>query len=665
DPHSILLSASTARALFGEADPLGKLVRINADLDAKVTGVYEDLPRNTAFHEVKFLAPFDLWVSVNAWVKEQQWDNWFLEIYAQLPPGADGRRSDFDRVSAIIKDAELNQIRNLDGRQEQVARQPQIYLLPMDKWHLYGGYDLDDQGPVRMVWLVGLIGVFVLLLACINFMNLSTARSQKRAKEVGVRKAIGSGRGQLVRQFLTESFLVVMLAFGLALWLATYSLPWFNDLAAKQMRMPWANAYFWLISLGCILLTGFVAGSYPAFYLSSFQPVKVLKGTFRVGRLATVPRQVLVVVQFTVSVTLTISTLIVYRQIEHAKNRPVGYSREGLLLMEKKTADFNGKHEVLRSELQRTGVVYEVAQSRSSTTNMKGYNGGFSWKGKDLTPKHNPNPATQSVTAEYGKTVGWQFVAGRDFSRERTTDSSGLVINESFAKRMGLKNPVGEVVTWAPGWRKAQVFTILGVIKDMVVHSPYEPTIPMVFFLEDGYGWINIRLNPMVSTAEALPKIEAIFKKVVPSTPFDYQFADQGYSLKFASEERIGKLATFFASLAILISCLGLFGLASFTAEQRTKEIGIRKVLGATVVNLWQLLCNDFIYLITIAFVIAAPTAHYFLSGWLRNYEYRTEISWWIFAASGAGALVVTLLTVSYQAVKAALANPVKSLRTE
>lgn len=664
DPHSVMLSASTARALFGEKDPLHEPVRINTEMDAIVTGVYEDLPRNTAFHEVQFLGPFDLWAMANPWAKEKKWDNSFLEIYAQLAPQAD-----FKQVSALIKDLEMNQIKHLVGRQEQVAlqvaRQLQISLLPMSKWHLEGGQDPDDQAALRMVWLVGLIGGFVLLLACINFMNLSTARSEKRAKEVGIRKTIGSLRSQLVGQFLGESLLMALLAFSLALWLTTLALPWFNALAAKQMPMPWNVPYFWLLGFAFVLLTGLIAGSYPAFYLSSFQPVQVLKGTFRVGRLAALPRKVLVVLQFTVSITLMISTLVVYRQIEHAKNRPVGYSREGLLLMEKHTADFNGKYEVLRRELKNTGVVLEMAESKSSVTRMRGYNGGFTWNGQSLDRLQNP--ATQKVTAEYGKTVGWQFVAGRDFSRDLSSDSSGIVINESFASRFGQKNPVGEVITWAPGGQPAKVYTVLGVVKDMVIFSPYEPTMPIIYFVQgDGSAnWINIRLDPKVSAARALPKIEAVFRKIIPSVPFDYQFADQQYALKFAAEERIGKLAGCVASLAIFISCLGLFGLASFFAEQRTKEMGIRKVLGASVYNLWQLLSKDFIYLVLLSLLISGPLAWYLLNNWLQQYTYRTEISGWIFALSGTAALVISLLTVSFQTIKAALANPVKSLRTE
>ena len=658
DPRSVLLSASAASALFGDANPLDKPVKINADMEARVTGVYEDLPRNSEFHDIKFLAPFELYTATNPWVKEQQWDNWFLSIYVQVKPG-----EDFGNVSRIIKDIELNHIKNLAGLREQTAKKPQIALLPMSRWHLYGGYYLSDNGPVKMVWLIGLIGAFVLLLACINFMNLSTARSVKRAKEVGVRKAIGSQRGQLAGQFLSESFLIVLLAVTLSFLLVILSLPWFNGISGKQIIIPWMQFYFWFGILCFVLVTGLLAGSYPAFYLSSFQPVKVLKGTIIAGRFAALPRKILIVVQFTVSVTLVISTLLVYRQIQFAKNRPVGYTKESLLLVEKKTADFKDKYEQLRNELKNTGVVSEVAQSRSSATGITMWNGGFSQNGVSFDcPK---GCGTLPVSIEYGETLGWQFLAGRDFTHKLASDSAGFVINESFAKMLGLKQPVGERITWGPGQRKPRTYTILGVVKDMVALSPYESTVPTVFFLEENYNWINIRLNPAIATSEALPKIEAVFRKIIPAAPFDYKFADQEYAVKFSAEERIGKLATFLTILAVFISCLGLFGLASFTAEQRTKEIGIRKILGASVVNLWQMLSKDFVILVVIACIISAPVTWFFMNSWLQNYQYRTEIPWWIFAAAGAGALAVTVLTVSYQSIKAALMNPVKSLKTE
>ncbi|QHW00644.1 FtsX-like permease family protein [Spirosoma endbachense] len=661
DPHSILLSESTSKALFGDTDPVNQLMKINNKLDVKVTGVYEDLPLNTQFNQVKFLAPFDLWVSDNPWIKERamtDWQNHFLKIYAEINPD-----TDFEKVSADIKDAEL---KNLTNFAEEAKRAPEVFLLPMRDWHLHN-YKRGalDNGPMQMVWLISIIGAFVLLLACINFMNLSTARSEKRAKEVGIRKAVGSVRMQLVNQFFSESFLVVILAFVLAILLTTISLPWFNDLAAKQMTIPWTNQWFWIAGLLFISFTGILAGSYPALYLSSFQPINVLKGTVIIGRFASMPRKVLVVLQFTVSVTLIIGTIIVFRQIQFAKNRPVGYSRDGLLMVEMKSGDFYGKHELLRSELRRTGVVAEMSESMGRVTEVWSGNDGFTWKGKN--PSFKDSFGTLVVTPEYGKTVGWQFVKGRDFSREFMSDSSGMVINEAAAKYMELENPVGEAVSWKFQERELMHYRILGVVKDMVMESPYEPISPTIFMIRahGGTNWIHIKIDPNASANEALPKIEAVFKKLIPTAPFEYKFADQEYALKFAAEDRIGKLASLFAVLAIFISCLGLFGLSSFIAEQRTKEIGIRKVLGASVFNLWRLLSKDFVVLVFISLFIAIPIAYYFMGNWIQKYTYRAEISWWIFAVSGLVAIAITLLTVSFQSIKAALMNPVTSLRSD
>jgi ABC-type antimicrobial peptide transport system permease subunit len=657
DQQSILISAAAAKALFGNADPINKVIQVNTNMDAKIAGVFEDLPRNSEFNEVKFFAPFDLWVAANPWVKKQGWDNQFINTYVQVKQGVD-----ISKVSALVKDAEYNQIKNMENMEHEVSRNMRIWLLPMKDWHLRS--DLSTNEPVQMVWMIGMIGAFVLLLACINFMNLATARSEKRAKEIGIRKVVGSMRGQLIKSFFTESILIVSLAFVLAFLMVTISLPWFNGLAAKEMVMPLGNPWFWIVSFCFIILTGLIAGSYPALYLSSFRPIKVLKGSFRVGRFASLPRKALVVVQFTVSVALIIGTIIVYQQIQFAKNRPIGYDRNRLLLIEKKTGEFYGKFNALKTELDRTGVVSSMAESRSSTTDITMWNGGFSYKGREI--KIDGGSGTLSVTSDYGKTVGWNFIAGRDFSESLTSDSSGFVINESFAKAIGLENPVGETIKWDPGWKNAEEFVILGVVKDMVAMSPYEPAVPTVFFLSNKYHtWYNIRLNTNVGISQALAKIEAVFKKIIPSAPFDYKFADQEYELKFAAEERIGKLAWFFSVLAIFISCLGLFGLASFIAEQRKKEIGIRKVLGASVTNLWQLLSKDFVLLVIISSAIAIPIAWYFLSGWLQKYQYRTAINWWIFASAIGSALLIAVLTVSFQAIKAAISNPVKSLRTE
>ena len=668
DPQSILLSASIAKALFGDTDPMNKPLKINTDLNVKVTGVYEDFPQNSVFYGVQFVASWDYFVATNRFMKEKKWDNHALIIYVEIKP-----ETNFEKATAYIKDLEFNVIKRLDDMKQEAATHPQMWLHPMQDWHLYARFKngLVDNGPVQYVWLVGMIGFFVLLLACINFINLSTARSEKRAKEVGIRKAIGSMRTQLIGQFFGESFLVVIIAYVIALTMVLLSLKGFNQLADKQTVLPLANVYFWLFSFGFIFLTGLMAGSYPAFYLTSFQPVKVLKGTgLQWGRMASLPRKVLVILQFTVSVTLVVCTVIIYQQVQFAKNRPIGYSRDRLLMVQMKSDDFYGKSEVLRSELKKTGIVVEMAESQSPVTGVWSANTGFSRKGQSL---HNENFATLSIAPEYAQTVGWEFVAGRNFSKALASDSAGFIINETAARLMGFpKNmptaALGEIVHWKSKWMTNDVekpFKIVGVIKDMVMESPFEQVKPTVFLMAGNPNWLNIKINPEVSAAAALPKIEAVFKKLIPAAPFDYTFADDEYNAKFKAEERIGKLATFFAVLAIFISCLGLFGLASFVAEQRTKEIGIRKVLGASVAGIWQLLSKDFVVLVIISCLISVPISHYFMDGWLQKYTYRTEISWWIFGATSIGALGITLLTVSFQAIKAALVNPVKSLKSE
>jgi putative ABC transport system permease protein len=650
---SILLSESVAKAFFGETDPVGKLMKIDGDQAVKVTGVYEDLPTNSSFNETTFIAPWALHLVREKWIEQMEnpWRCNCFQTYVQLADHVD-----IDKVSAKIKNIKVDNI-----RKEELRYRPAVFLNPMSQWHLYSEFKdgIRTGGRIEFVWLFGLIGGFVLLLACINFMNLSTARSEKRAKEVGIRKAVGSLRAQLIGQFFSESLLVVIIGFVLSLILVHFLLPFFNNVAYKQIAMPWNQPVFWLLGIGFSLFTGLIAGSYPALYLSSFQPVKVLKGTFRVGRFASIPRKVLVVVQFTVSITLIIGTIIVFRQIQFAKNRPIGYTRNGLVTIEMLSPDFNKHLEVVRDELKKSGAITELAKSGSPTTEIWSTNGGFEWKGKD--PNLSVDFPNVDVSHAYGKTIGWQFVAGRDFSPEFSTDSSAFVVNQTAVKYMGFKNPIGEIVRW-----DGKPFKIIGVIKDMIVQSPYEPVRPSVFHLSsDQSGLVTLKINPTASASDALNKIEVVFKKYNTGVPFEYKFVDQEYAAKFAAEERIGKLASIFAGLAILISCLGLFGLASFMAEQRVKEIGVRKVLGASVFNLWGLLSQNFVILVVISFGIATPTAYYLLNNWLKHYQYRTDISWWIFAVAGLGALLITLLTVSYQAIRAAMLDPVKSLRTE
>ena len=652
ETNSILLSESVARAYFGNDDPIEKILKVDNKVDVKVTGVYEDLPYNTSFRELTFILPWDLYLIQNPWIKEMEnpWGSNFTQTFAQVADNAD-----MEKVSAKIKNVKLDVL----GPEEKRYK-PAMFLHPMNKWHLYADFKngLNVGGRIQYVWLFGIVGVFVLLLACINFMNLSTARSEKRAKEVGVRKAIGSSRGQLITQFFSESFLVVTFSFILSLLLVALSLSFFNETADKKIALPWLNPVFWLMGIGFSIFTGFIAGSYPAFYLSSFQAVKVLKGTFRVGRFAAVPRKVLVVLQFSVSIILIIGTIVVYQQIQHAKNRPVGYNRESLVYVSQNEAIYS-KYEALRNELKTLNVIEEMTQSTSPATEVWNSNGGFDWEGKD--PNLGVDFPNNGVSHEYGKVIGWKIKAGRDFSRQFASDSLAFIMNESAVKFIGLKDPVGKILKW-----EGKPYKIIGVIEDMLVESPYKPIRASLFHISDDQeGVIQMRINPELPASNALAKIENTFKKYDPAASFEFNFVDDAFDKKFGDEERIGKLAAVFAGLAIFISCLGLFGLASFVAEQRTKEIGIRKVVGASVFNLWTLLSKDFVALVIIACTVAIPLAWYGMYQWLQKYDYRTDISWWIFAAAILGAMIITLATVSYQAIKAATANPVKSLRSE
>ena len=649
DITSILLDASVAKALFGSDNPINRTVKIDNKIDLKVAGVYEDLPANTSLRDHHFLMAWDEYVTTNSWMSDahNQWGNHSFRCFVQLNPHVSA-----GQATRAIKD--IPKAHNKDGEES-------IILMPMDHWHLYSDFENGKMsgGRIQFVWLFGIIGVFVLLLACINFMNLSTARSEKRAKEVGIRKTLGSLRSQLIGQLLSESVLTAVIAFFVAIVLVGLSLPYFNDLSDKAMAIPWSNGWFWSMTFGFTLFTGLISGSYPALYLSSFKPIKVLKGTFKVGRLASLPRKVLVVIQFTVSVTLIIGTIIVFRQIQFAKDRPVGYTREGLITVEINTPEIYGHYNELRDDLLSTGVVDDMAESNSEPTGVSSNQIGFDWAGKD--PSTTPLFATIAVTHDYGKTVGWHIKTGRDFSRNFTTDSTGLILNESAVKLIGIPHPVGMTIKW-----QGKQHPVLGVVRDMLMESPYTPIQPSIFFID--YGWtsnIIVRIKATVPIKDALVKLAPVFQRHNPGSPFNYHFTDDEYAKKFSDEERIGNLAGIFAILAILISCLGLFGLASFVAEQRTKEMGVRKVLGASIFNIWKLLSTEFVVLVIISCLIATPIAWYYLYKWLLRYAYHTTISWWIFGVAALGALAITVATVSYQAIKAALTNPVKSLRTE
>ncbi|WP_431216085.1 FtsX-like permease family protein [Puia sp. P3] len=449
----------------------------------------------------------------------------------------------------------------------------------------------------------------------------------------------------------------MFLALALSLLLAWAILPTFNLLANKQLTIPADSVGFWAVLLSFTVFTSLLAGSYPAFYLSSFRPVKVLKGVFRAGPSASLPRKILVVTQFTVSVSLIIGAIVIFRQLQYSKNRPVGYDREGLITVEMNNPALQDHFETVKDALLRTGAVAAVAKSSSPPTQVQNSMLRYTWRGMD--PTSQPSIGTVFVSADYGKVINWTIKEGRDFIPGSPADSNAIVINEAAAKYLGYGHPAGDYIRWHDNPVK-----ILGVVKDMVIESPYSTTEPVFFMLNPrSIHLIDIRIRPMVPVRTALESIENVFHRLNPNSPFDYRWTDEQYAAKFADEEQLGKMVGLFTVLAVFISCLGLWGLASFVAEQRTKEIGVRKILGATVVDLWRLLSGEFTRLVLLSCALAIPLAWYFSRRWLEGFEYHTSLSWWLFVMAGAGALVITLLTVSYQAIRAALANPVKSLR--
>ena len=656
DPHSILLSASLARAMFGGGDPVGKVLSMDDTVALKVTGVYADFPKNSSMREVGFLAPWALYAAIDPETiyNGKSWgdNNW--QTFVQV-----GDRADLDRLSAKIKTVKAEHDPFLDAAGHN-TNNTALFLYPMSRWHLYSDFRDGDPntGRITYVRLFGLIGVLVLLLACINFMNLSTARSEKRAKEVGIRKVVGSLRGQLIGQFYCESLLVAFLALCFALVLVEVAKPFFNQLADSQIAIPWLNPVWWAAGIGFTLLTGLIAGSYPALYLSSFTPVRVLKGLWRAGKLASVPRKALVVMQFTVSIAMIIGTIIVFLQVKYARSRPVGYDQGRLVMMHQHTQDIDKHFTAFRNAMIGTGAVAEVAESVAPVTESWPFNGGLKWSGH-LKWDGEEDFSMKGITTGYAKAVGLQFVAGRDF---QLNDSNSMIVNEAALQNMKMTDPIGKTITWQQKYN----FTIIGVVKNVVMESPYEKPYPALYYLANyPCSYVTIKLNPRVDVQDALRAITPVVAKFSPAEPFDYKFVDAEYDAKFRDELKIGTLAGFFTALAILISCLGLFGLASFMAEQRIREIGVRKVLGATVFTLWRLQSKEFLLLVGFSCLVAAPIAWSVLRSWLQQFPYRTDMGWWIFAVAGGCALVITLLTVSYHAIRAARMNPVRSLRTE
>ncbi|WEA02241.1 ABC transporter permease [Mucilaginibacter sp. SJ] len=650
-PNSIILNESTAIALFGDADPINKVIRYDNSQNLKVTGIIKDIPKNATL-QFGFLTPFSFKEATEGWMKGARttWTNNSFNMYLELQPGVT-----MDQIAPKIKNIVY------DRNEQMRPAKPEVIIHPLKKWHLYNDFKNGKAvgGFIDYVRMFSVIGILVLLIACINFMNLSTARSEKRAREVGVRKAIGSQRSDLIAQFLAESVMITFISFLLSIVMVQLAIPSFNAIVGSAISIPYTNVLFWAMMIAYVLLTGLLAGSRPAFYLSSFNPVQVLKGTIKVGRSASLPRKVLVVMQFSCSVALIISTLIVYQQIQYAKNRPNGYSSTRLMMTDM-SGDLEKNYSALKNDLLASGLVESVASASSPVTNIYSHSGVDNWPGKNAG-ETGINVGAISISPNYFKTMGMTMKEGRDFSPEWASDTTNVIINEAAVKRMGLKDPINKVINYSFMGR----VHIIGVVKDALMESPFTPVQPAVFNHGRGGNNIMYRLAPNVNMQDAIKKIGKIFDTYNPAYPYIYQFVDEEYNRKFSLEALVGKLAGVFAGLAIFISCLGLFGLAAYVAEQRTKEIGIRKVLGASIAQVWLLLSKEFILLVMLSCIIATPVAFYFLKDWLQKYDYRITIGPGVFVLSAVAAIIITLVTISFQAIKAALTNPVKSLRSE
>ena len=643
--YSIVVTEKMAEKMFGTEDPINKVIAIDSN-NFTVTGVLKNLPVNTTF-DFEFMLPWAYMTATNQ--DDQNWGNNSAQNYVQLKPGVN--------LTAFAEKIKGITIRHTNGEEQQ-----EIFLHPINKWHLYSKFENGKivGGRIETVRLFIIIASFILLIACINFMNLSTARSEKRAREVGIRKMAGANKTLLVTQFIGESILIALISGIIALLLVQVSLPSFNLLIVKQLSIPFGNLYFWLVFTLFIAFTGVIAGSYPAFFLSSFRPVVVLKGTLKKAQAAINPRKILVVVQFTFAIVLIICTIIIVQQMKHAMERETGYER-GQLAYHWLTGDLYKNYPLLKEELIRSGVATNVTRTSSPMTESFSDSWGFIWEGKD------PNDKTDflRVVQDEGltETVGLKMINGRDINlKDFPTDSTALLLNETAAKAMGFSEASGQIV------RDGDVqYHVVGIFKDFVVGSPYEKTFPMIIqgAKTNWFNVVQMKLNAAKNMSTNIEEMGRIFRKYNPAYPFEYHFTDEDYARKFEETKRTATLTGLFAGLTILISCLGLFGLAAYMAESRIKEIGIRKVLGASVMNVTSLLSKDFMVLVVISLLIASPLAWWAMNSWLQDYHYRINIEWWVFALAGTMSIVVSLLTVSYQAIRAALANPVKSLRNE
>lgn len=651
--YNIVLTEKLAKKFFGNESALGKTIRIDSNNNCIVTAVLKDLPANTQF-DFEYLLPWS-YMSKIGW-DDSSWVNNSVFTYVLLKPGA--TEAAFDEK---IKNITINHTKSSVS-----PSTTEVFTQPLSRAYLYSKSDNGKLvgGSVKAVRLFLLIAAFILLIACINFMNLSTARSEKRAKEVGIRKVMGAQRGKLILQFIGESILFSSAAFMIALLIVQVSLGGYNTLVNKQLRISFTDPSFWIFAVSFILVSGILAGSYPALFLSAFKPVKVLKGTFRKTESVVSFRKVLVVLQFTFAIILIISTLIVKNQIQYSVNRDTGYNRNNLIFIFGQ-GDIEKNYELIKQNLLNNGSIVSATRCDNPITRRWGDSWGYTWPGSTKQDEKTDFVRLGS-DADFVKTIGVRLSEGRDIDiYHYPTDSTAVVLNESAVKAMRLKQPVGTIIK--PVGEDFQ-WHVVGVIRDFILESPFQKDIsPMMIFGPMGSSGyvIHLKLNAANSTASNLAKIEKVFKEFNPQYPFEYSFADESYARKFDDARRTGKLASLFAGLAIFISCLGLFALAAYAAENRIKEIGVRKVLGASVLNVTSLMSKDFLKLVIISFAIASPIAWLVMNKWLDSYTYRISMQWWIFAAAGLLSILIALVTIIFHVLKAAIANPVKSLRTE
>ncbi len=647
-PLNIAISRKFANDFFGSPGAaIGKTIRYQNSKDLKITAVFENVPPNSAA-KFDFMLPWKLFLEYNTWAGE--WGNNGPRTFLLLRLGTDPRQ--FEKKITKFIDKYNNEQSSGFRIELGIQRVGEIYLHNNFKNGKLAG------GRIEYVRLFSIVAVFILLIACINFMNLTTARSVKRAKEIGIRKVVGAIRPMLMRQFIGEAILLSFLAVLLSILLVVLVLPSFNTLTSKEIQFPFSKFSFWTSLVTLTIITGFLAGSYPALFLSSFNPIKVLKGPMKFSSGAGWIRKGLVVFQFVLSTVLIIGTIVISNQVRYAQSLNLGYDRENLLYVPME-GDLAKKYDLFKQEAIKLPGIKLITRISQTPTQIENGTGGVEWEGKDPTTK----PMFTWVYAGYDfvKTMNLKLIAGRDFSKEFPTDSVGYLLNEAAVTKIGLKDPIGKPLTM---WQRKG--TIIGILKDFHYNSIHTPINPMIVRLGETENWGNILIRTEAGkTKEALSSLEKLSKQLNPQFPFTYQFTDEQYAKLYKSEQMISSLSTYFAFLAIFISCLGLLGLAMFTAGQRTKEIGIRKVLGASVSSVFTLLSREFLLLVFISLVIATPIAWWTMSKWLEDFAYREPIRGWVFFAAGLAAIFITLLTVSFQAIKAAVSNPIKSLRTE